>query len=328
MLANNCRNRPEQNGEAENTEPEGEYDDIEGLVLEQANFLEDEERIIQLELPITVRVFLKSDMVLPVNFPIQEWTDLFEFFRLAIRAFQRIDGDRAVRVSDDFRLAEWRGDRKKRRFEPTAGFIQSGNFFGIGNRLVHLCACRGSKRKVSVKKRFKQNTARIGFSLTCAVVRDKESDTLVEDQVQVAVKILGVATVADDSLTVARFLVKAVSHGIQAVVGAKEPRMHEFCRFGLEDLLVAELAILQMGDHKIAHIPRSSRHTACRKSFDKFKRLGLFGSFLVAIGHHWLQVLRKRLNECGALHVERRVDIVLDILFEGLLGNALNDVAS
>src|SRR6266403_6213943 len=98
MLANNCRNRPEQNGEAKNTEPEGEYDDIEGLVLEQANFLEDEERIIQLELPITVRVFLKSDMVLPVNFPIQERTDLFEFFQLSIGAFKRIDLDRTVGI--------------------------------------------------------------------------------------------------------------------------------------------------------------------------------------------------------------------------------------
>src|SRR5258707_8659087 len=158
MLASNCGNRPEQNGEAKNTEPEGEYDDIEGLVLEQANFLEDEERIIQLELPITVRVFLKSDMVLPVNFAIKKRANLFELFRLAIRSFQRIDGDRAVDIGNDFRLAQRCGERKKRRFEPAAGFIQSGNFFAIGNGVVHLCACRGSKRKVSVKKRFKQNT--------------------------------------------------------------------------------------------------------------------------------------------------------------------------
>ena len=140
-------------------------------------------------------------------------------------------------------------------------------------------------------------------------------------------EIFGIAGVTNDALAVARFFVEAVGHGIQAVIRSVKSRMHQLSCLGLEDLLVAELAILQMSDHEIAHIPTGGRNAACGIGFDKLKGLGFSGRSLVAIGHHRLQIVGKRLNECSSLHVERRIDVVLDILIEGLPGNALNDVA-
>ena len=113
MLAGKRGNGPKQNGQANNTEAETEYDEIEGLALEQANFLENEKRIVHLELPIPACVFLECDMVLSVNFTIEKWADLFELLWLSVRVFQLIDGNSAVRIGRDFRLAERSGDGKK-----------------------------------------------------------------------------------------------------------------------------------------------------------------------------------------------------------------------
>ena len=73
-----------------------------------------------------------------------------------------------------------------------------------------------------------------------------------------------------------------------------------------------------MGDHEIAHVLSRSRDAARGIGFDKFKGLGFFGSLLVSIGHQRFQIVGKRLDEGGALHVQRRVDIVLDVLLERL----------
>src|ERR1700693_2613640 len=67
VFACNSRNRPEQNGQSHNAQTVEEYDLIEDLVLEQANFLKNKERIVKLELPVAVCIFFKSDMVLSVN---------------------------------------------------------------------------------------------------------------------------------------------------------------------------------------------------------------------------------------------------------------------
>ena len=91
MLANDCRNRPEQNRQAKNTETERKHDHIEGLALQQTYFLEDKEWVVELELPIPCCIFLKTDFVLAVNFAIQKRADFFIFFQLATAIFKRID---------------------------------------------------------------------------------------------------------------------------------------------------------------------------------------------------------------------------------------------
>src|SRR5439155_1074797 len=72
VLADDCRNRPEQNRQGQNAQPEGEHDNVEGLVLQQANFLKDEERVVKLELPVPTCIFLEPDVVLPVNLAIKK----------------------------------------------------------------------------------------------------------------------------------------------------------------------------------------------------------------------------------------------------------------
>ena len=96
MLANNCRNRPEQNRQTKNTEAARKHDNIEGLALQQTYFLEDKEWVVKLELPIPCCIFLKSDFVLAVNFAIQKRADFFILFFFFSGLFLSIDADSAV----------------------------------------------------------------------------------------------------------------------------------------------------------------------------------------------------------------------------------------
>src|SRR5437764_1140536 len=65
------------------------------------------------------------------------------------------------------------------------------------------------------------------LSLTGTVVGDKEPDLRVRYQVQVAVKILRVAAVPDNAVTIARFFIKSESHRIHAGQVFELARMHQ-----------------------------------------------------------------------------------------------------
>ncbi len=138
---------------------------------------------------------------------------------------------------------------------------------------------------------------------------------------------LRVSAVTDDAMAVSRFLVKAVGHAVEAVVGAEEAGVHELGGFRAKDLLVAEFAVLEMGDHEIAHVESRGGDAARGKSFDEFKRLGLLRRFAIAARHQGQEIGRERLHEGGSLHVQRRVDMFGDVLREGLAGDALDDVS-
>ncbi len=73
-------------------------------------------------------------------------------------------------------------------------------------------------RKIAVEKFFEENRAGTDLAFSEAVVGDEEADVGVGDQMQVAMKINGIAAVADDAMAVASFFVKTKGHAVQARV--------------------------------------------------------------------------------------------------------------
>src|SRR6185369_2286274 len=74
--------------------------------------------------------------------------------------------------------------------------------------------------------------------VTRAVVGNKEAHVLVQDQMQIAMEEDCIAAVSDDAVTVARLLVKAVTHRIRSIIERKETRMHQARGFRFEYLRI------------------------------------------------------------------------------------------
>ena len=75
-------------------------------------------------------------------------------------------------------------------------------------------------------------------------VRNEKTDVLVQHQVQIAVEVNRVSAVADNSMTVPRFFIKAVTHRIRRIVERKQPAMHQARRLRLENVNTTELPVL------------------------------------------------------------------------------------
>src|SRR5881227_262194 len=89
--------------------------------------------------------------------------------------------------------------------------------------------------------------------------------------VEVAVKVDGVSTMADDVMAVAIFLVKSQSHGIQFGMKARLARVHLPCNFRAEDLSFLEFAVLKMGNHEMRDVGSGDGKSSCRSSLHDFE---------------------------------------------------------
>src|SRR6266850_26887 len=103
--------------------------------------------------------------------------------------------------------------------------------------------------------------------------------------------------------------------------------MHQFRGLRLENASAAELTLLQVSDHETAHVYSTRSDTTGRIGLNKFVGLRALRSAQVAVGHERLQFRRQRLNESGVRHAQRAVDVIRDVLFERLAGDALDNVA-
>ena len=92
---------------------------------------------------------------------------------------------------------------------------------------------------------------------------------------QVAVKNLGIAGVANNAVSIRGLLIKTMRHPVQAVVRTKEPGVHQRGGFRAQNLHTAKLSILQVGDHEVTHVPGSGGDAARWKPFDEFEGFGV-----------------------------------------------------
>ena len=93
-----------------------------------------------------------------------------------------------------------------------------------------------------------------GFTLPSAIVRNKKSHAGIQDQVQVAVEVLSIAGMSDNSVAVSGFFVEAKAHPVQIRQIAELPRVHHLRCFPPQYLSSLVLAVLQMRDHEMLHI--------------------------------------------------------------------------
>ncbi len=166
-----------------------------------------------------------------------------------------------------------------------------------------------------------------GTVLAGAVHRDVEADMLVRIEPQIGVEEFRVAAMRDHFMAVDRLLVEAQLHARQVRHEGQRRHMHHPRGFGLEDLLVAELAVLQMGDHEAADIVAGGGETPRRGHRDQLVAVRRHIGLRIPLRHARLQIVGQRLMEAGMLHLQRREDMVLDIDVERLTRNPLDDIA-
>src|SRR5579872_1153443 len=82
-----------------------------------------------------------------------------------------------------------------------------------------------------------------------------------------------------------------------------------------------------MGDDEMGDVVGGDGNGSRRKCSYKLKLLGRRGAELISGRHVRFPTLRQRLAEGGVLHVQRLIDVLLDVLFKRLAGNALNDIS-
>src|SRR5260221_1273937 len=103
--------------------------------------------------------------------------------------------------------------------------------------------------------------------------------------------------------------------------------MHPFGGPRFENASAAELTVLQVGNHEVAHVRARRSGTTGRVGLNKLVGLCALRSAYITVGHERLQVSGKRLNKSGVRHTQGAVNVFRDVLFERLAGDALDNVA-
>jgi hypothetical protein len=103
--------------------------------------------------------------------------------------------------------------------------------------------------------------------------------------------------------------------------------VHQLRGLGPQDPRLAELAVVQVGDHEARHVRRRRADAARRRRADQLEFVRGMGGVLVALRHARLPVGRQGLAERRARHAERREDVLLDVVGERHARYALHDVA-
>src|SRR6185312_4917651 len=125
---------------------------------------------------------------------------------------------------------------------------------------------------VPIQELLPERPARRDIVSPFAVVGDEEPKIRISNQVQIAVEVHGVATMSDDAMPVARFLIEAQRHSIHLRIEPKLPRVHQLRSFWLENLFVFEPPILQVSNHESGDISGGRRESARRHRLHELER--------------------------------------------------------
>ncbi len=202
-----------------------------------------------------------------------ERPDFFKFLRLSVEVLERIDADRVARVGKHFRFAQDVEDFQHRGLRAAAAEVPAGDQPRVRRRICHHGCRRRLVRVVAVQKGMPQRVPRADFPLARAVVGNEESHLLVQNQVQIAVEVIGVAGMPNDSVPIPALLIEAQRHAVHVGQVGKLPRVHQPCRFRAQNLCSFILAVLQMGNHEARHVRTRDRGASRRRRFHELEVL-------------------------------------------------------
>src|SRR5262249_31798489 len=137
-----------------------------------------------------------------------------------------------------------------------------------------------------------------------------------------------VASVTDHALAILVQLHESVTHRTCLRIMTEEGFAHPASGLGLENSSVAELTIVEMGEHKLGGVGGGRADAAGRGRGYVFKSLRLVLAVfpLITLRHIGRQFVLGRLAYQRVIHSERLQDPLLDIIFPGKTRNASNRV--
>src|SRR5437879_5063002 len=126
---------------------------------------------------------MEGNVLRSVDLLVQEWGDFGIARQFSVGTLERINAKSTVRVDPDFRLSKKTGKFDERIFASAAGNVKTRCllcvFFGAG----HWARSRRSKRQVTIQELIKENRPRAHLTFSRAVVRHKETDVRIENEV-------------------------------------------------------------------------------------------------------------------------------------------------
>src|SRR5438270_10560071 len=143
-----------------------------------------------------------------------QWTNLLELLGLSTCIFYRVDRDLAAFSGRNLGLAENVRNLQDGRFRAAADQVPAGNQPGIRCRGWLSRSSRRIIGEVAVQKSVPHRFASAGLSFSGAVIRNEKSDPGIQDQVQVAMEVVGIAGMTDNSVPVPGFLIEAEAHPV------------------------------------------------------------------------------------------------------------------
>src|SRR5437588_1648739 len=165
-------------------------------------------------------------MVLAVDVAEHERSDFPELLRLPIQLFNFTGPDGSIGIDTHVQLSKSRQHFQNRLFGAATRDVAARYFSyipGLGSRSGRSGRIVG---KIPIQELMPDGFAAADFTFSRAVIRDEEADTVVNEQMKIAVKVLGVAAMADDAMSVARLLVEAEGHTINVRAQFELPRVH------------------------------------------------------------------------------------------------------
>src|SRR5215813_10483306 len=209
MTPHHPGNGPENNRENQDGQDKVGNKSIPGITVQKRRALKNNGRKADPQFQTSASVFLECNAVLAVHFAIEEWPDFTPLPDLSVVVLKWEYFDVAIGVRHHMDFFKAVGDAEEGVLRPPACHVIAGNSLGVICRLGESRDVRPPIRKIAVHKVFPQRAARADLAFSRRIIRNEESHACIQHQMKVAVEVDGVATVPDDSMSVAVLLIES-----------------------------------------------------------------------------------------------------------------------